>query len=237
MKIGLTHTGNPEKHQYYINWLKGNDDIEIIELSAEKNNLDMINDCDALVLSGGVDVHPRFYSNSIVNYPGAPEKFNEKRDEYEIAAFQAAQEKKIPVLGICRGLQLINVIHKGTLIQNLGIGTLNQTHIGNPDKSHTVSIQQQTMLHEIINADSTPVNSAHHQAIDRLGEGLTVNAKSEEGIAEGIERAIPSGKPFLLAIQWHPERMFRFQLENSPGSKAIRNRFLEEIKKSSTIKK
>jgi putative glutamine amidotransferase len=93
------------------------------------------------------------------------------------------------------------------------------------------------MLHEIINADTTPVNSAHHQAIDRLGEGLTVNAKSEEGIAEGIERANPSGKPFLLAIQWHPERMFRFHLENSPGSKAIRNRFLEEIKKSSTIKK
>ena len=73
-------------------------------------------------------------------YPGAPEKFNEKRDEFEIAAFKSALEKKLPVLGICRGMQLINVIHQGTLIQNLGDEKLNKIHKGNPDKRHHISM-------------------------------------------------------------------------------------------------
>jgi putative glutamine amidotransferase len=236
VKIGLTHTGNPEKNTYYLEWLKANEDIEIIQLSAEDNNLQRLNHCDALVLSGGIDIYPEFYGSDVTDYPGAPGKFNEKRDAYEIAAFRLAQENKIPVLGICRGMQLINVIHGGTLIQNLENETLNQVHTGNPDKSHIINIEEQTVLHEIIGAGKTEINSAHHQAIDKLGKGLLINARSDEGIVEGIERVNEPGKPFLLAIQWHPERMFRFHLENSPASQTIRNRFIEEIKKSKANK-
>jgi putative glutamine amidotransferase len=236
MKIGLTKTRNPEKYQYYIDWLKANEDIEIVKLSADDDNLNKINNCDALVLSGGTDVHPKFYGNK-TGYPGAPEEFNERRDEFEIAAFHSAQANNIPILGICRGMQLINVIHKGTLIQSLGVKDLNKVHRGGPDKSHDVNIEPDTILYEIVGSKKTEINSAHHQAIDKLGEGLIINARSKEGIVEGIEGSEKLNKSFLLGIQWHPERMFRFQLENSPASKAIRDRFIHEIQKSIASKK
>ena len=231
MKIGLTYTGNPEKHQFYVDWLKANENIEIVKLSAEDSNLEELNSCDGLVLSGGIDIHPRFYGNAITNYTGSPEVFNEARDEFEIAAFQLAQENNLPVLGICRGMQLINVIHNGSMLQDLDSG-LKPVHIGNPDKSHDVKIKLGTVLSDIVKNETAAINSAHHQAIDKLGNNLVINAVSVDGVIEGIERAQTDGKPFLLAIQWHPERMFRFGLENSAGSAAIRNRFIEEVKKS-----
>lgn len=236
MKIGLTHTGNPEKHQFYLDWLKANDAIEIVSLSAAENNLQELKNCDALILSGGVDIHPSFYGNPVTDYTGAPEKFNVKRDEYEIAAFHMAQDNALPVLGICRGMQLINVIHGGTMKQHLGTDHLVDKHIGNPDKSHPVTIQDGTLLYDIIGTAYTRVNSAHHQSVDKLGTGLQVNALSEEGIIEGVERSDSTGKPFLLAVQWHPERMFRFDLANTPAAKEIRKRFIEEIKKSKKSK-
>jgi putative glutamine amidotransferase len=232
MKIGLTHTGNAEKHEFYVDWLKANEDIEIIKLSAEDKNLAELNKCDGLVLSGGIDIHPRFYGNDVTNYDRAPETFNEPRDEFEMAAYQLAQENNMPVLGICRGMQLINIIHKGTMLQDLGEKKLVDTHIGNPDKSHLVKIKPGTLLSGIVNNDTAQINSAHHQAIDKLGAGLVVNAISGDGIVEGIERKDPDGKPFLLAIQWHPERMFRFGLEDSATAAAIRQRFIDEVKKS-----
>lgn len=236
MKIGLTRTENPEKQQYYIDWLKANEEIEVVTLSANDNNGNGLNDCDALVLSGGIDVHPKFYGGN-TNYLVNPKALNEKRDEFEIAAFQSAQENNIPVLGICRGMQLINVIHQGTLIQDLGKENLHETHNGNPDKSHHICISKDSLLHEITGEINAAINSAHNQAIDKLGAGLIINAKSDDGTIEGIERANMPGKPFLLGIQWHPERMFKFQLEDTPLSKSIRDRFISEIKKSTTNKK
>ena len=236
MKIGLTLTENPEKHQYYINWLKANEDIEIIKLSADEQNLDAINSCDALVLSGGIDVHPKFYGGN-TDYLANPKVLNEKRDEFEIAAFRSAQENNIPVLGICRGMQLINVIHKGTLIQDLGKENSDEVHKGNPDRSHQISIGKDSLLYEITGEIHGEINSAHNQAINKLGAGLVINAKSDDGTIEGVERADRTGKPFLLGIQWHPERMFTFNLENSPLSKMIRDRFITAIKKSTANKK
>ncbi|MEO8404409.1 MAG: gamma-glutamyl-gamma-aminobutyrate hydrolase family protein [Chitinophagaceae bacterium] len=239
MKIALTFTGNAEKHQYYVDWLKANSNIEVVKLSEEENNLDQLAQCDALVLSGGIDIHPKFYKNNTTDYEGRPGKFNENRDEFEINAFQSAQENNLPVLGICRGLQLINIIYNGTLVQNLSNPVLLNTHIGNPDKSHTAIIEPGTILSDIVGEGEgkVQINSAHHQSIDKLGDGLLINAISTDNIIEGIERKNKPDKPFLLAIQWHPERMFRFHLENSAASKAIRNRFIEEVKKSIKHKK
>lgn len=237
MKIGLTQTENPEKHQFYVEWLKANEEIEILTLSADKDNLDEINNCDALVLSGGIDVYPGFYGSNSIDYPGAPEKFNEKRDEFEIDVFKSALEKKLPVLGICRGMQLINVIHKGTLIQNLGDEELIKIHKGNPDKRHDISIGEETLLHDITGQTQGEINSAHHQSIDKLGKGLLINCRAEDGTIEGIEWEDKKDKAFMLAIQWHPERMFKVQLEDSPLSKTIRNRFIEEINTSKRNKK
>ncbi len=226
MKIAVTYTGNPVKHQYYIDWLKANEEIEIINLSADENNLHELDECTGLVLSGGIDIHPKFYGGEI-NYRGAPEKFNEERDDFEIAAFQSAQHNNIPVLGICRGMQLINVINKGTLIQDLPDESVSKVHNGNPDKLHNVIIEQDTLLRTIINQQKGEISSAHHQAIDKPGENLLVNCKADDGTIEGIEWKEKANKPFMLGIQWHPERMF--QHKDSPFSKSIRDKFISVI--------
>ena len=241
MKIGLTHTGIEEKHQNYVKWLTCNDDIEIIQLSEQNNNADAIKNYDALILSGGVDIHPKFYKTDKINYPHSPQKFNEQRDEFEIALFQLAQKTNKPVLGICRGLQLINCIYNGTLKQDLGDepNKIHKAEIINhvqKDKAHGLDIEEGTILHDIVEAGRLVVNSAHHQTIDKLGEGLKASCHSDDGLIEGFEREHPNGKPFLLAVQWHPERMYKFNLEGSTVSKAIRDRFIEEVKKSMTKK-
>jgi len=236
MKIALTRTESDDKHPNYVKWLIDNEDIEVITLSAGKNNAEDIATCDALVLSGGIDIHPAFYGGSM-QYPHKPKNgWKKERDLFEKALFASAIDHSIPILGICRGLQLINIALSGTLVQNLG-DELNKIHEGSPDKSHLVEIKKDSILHAIVGTEKTEINSAHHQAIDKLGEGLVVNARSIDGVVEGAEWKDPSGKPFLLAIQWHPERMFRFQLENSPPAKAVRARFIEEIEKSIAKKK
>jgi putative glutamine amidotransferase len=232
VKIALTRTDNPEKHQYYQNWLEEVENVEVITLSAQDNNLSEVEACEGLVLSGGRDIHPKYYGSENLEYKGAPENYSEKRDDFEIAAFKQARDKDLPILGICRGLQLINVICKGTLIQSLDDFDEDKTHLGNPDKIHSVFIQPETLLYDIVGHKEGVVNSAHHQAIDRLGEGLLVNSRAGDGTIEGIEWKQKSGSSFMLAIQWHPERMFRFHLEKSDLSKKIKDRFIEEIKKT-----
>lgn len=229
MKIALTYTGYPQKHQYYIDWLKANENIDVVKLCADENNLNELNSCDALVLSGGIDIHPRFY-NGKTDYPGAPEKFNEKRDEFEISSFYLAQQNNIPVLGICRGLQLINVIHKGTLIQDISDESVNKIHRGNPDQRHTVIIKEGTLLHDLTGKTTGHISTAHHQAIDKEGDGLMISAMADDGTVEGIEWKDKTGKPFMAAVQWHPERMFSF--EDITLSKTIRDGFIKEIEKS-----
>jgi len=239
MKIGLTYTGSEEKHQNYIKWLTGNDDIEIIQLSERDNNADAIKNYDALILSGGVDIHPKFYNSEKIHYPHSPKEFNEQRDEFEIALFRFAQKTNKPVLGICRGFQLINCMYDGTLKQDVGDerNKIHKAEIINhiqKDKAHGLDIEEGTTLNDIVKNSRAVVNSAHHQTIDKLGEGLKANCHSDDGLIEGFERAHPNGKPFLLAVQWHPERMYKFNLEGSPVSKSIRDRFIEEMKNSMT---
>lgn len=232
MKIGLTYTGTDEKHHNYVRWMQGNERIEIVTLSAKINNFDEIKTCDALILSGGIDIHPKFYQAPL-EYHNAPEKgWKEKRDLLEKTLFESALQQSIPILGICRGMQLINVVLKGTLIQDLGDKSLNPVHKGDPDKCHNVNIEEDTLLHDITNIETGKINSAHHQAIEKPGEGLKINCTADDGTVEGLEWADKSGKPFLLCVQWHPERMFKFQLEDSPLSKNIRDKFIEEIIKS-----
>jgi putative glutamine amidotransferase len=236
LKIALTRTENPEKHQFYIDWLKGNDKIEIVTLSAQENNAGEISGCDALVLSGGVDIFPAFYGGS-ENYPGKPAQWKKERDVFEMEVFESALEEQIPILGICRGLQLINIIHKGTLHQHLQTETLIQSHIGNPDKQHAVNIVEESLLHRLVDTERSDINSAHHQAIDKLGEGLMINCQADDGTIEGIEWKDKNNRPFMLAVQWHPERMFQMQLENTSLSRTLRTKFLDEIRKSKESKK
>lgn len=224
IRIGITETAT--NYAFYPEWIKGgNENIEIVELSFTRGNVQDVNQCDGIVFSGGVDIHPGFHcSNYSLHYPFAPDEFSVKRDEFELSVLEKALGLKIPVLGICRGLQLINSYFGGSL--NLDNGELNATHKkDSKDKKHPVQVESKTLLHSIVKTTKGTINSAHHQSINKLGEGLKVSARAEDGIIEAIEYATPKSH-FLLAVQWHPERI---EDTESPFSQNIREAFLNVV--------
>ncbi len=228
LKIGITQSET--NYANYPKWIKGEEDIDIIELSYDRNNLQDVALCDGVVLTGGVDSHPQFYlDNFDLDYPHAPEEFAVHRDEFELAVLDLVMQQKKPVLGICRGLQVINVFFGGTLHLDIGEGN-NLTHkkANNVDKEHTVSVVKDSQFYDIVRHSKGKVNSAHHQAIEVLGKGLKAAAfSSEDHFIEAIEGDNPS-ELFLIAVQWHPERMVN---QESPFTKNIRKAFLEASNK------
>lgn len=161
---------------------------------------------DGLILSGGEDVTPELYGedarNTIkVTYP--------KRDEAEVALTKKVLEKGKPILGICRGLHLLNVIFGGTLYQDLSenedmfIKHIQETPSNHP--IHTVVLDEDSYLASFL-ADEIYVNSYHHQAIRDLGEGLRVSGTSSDGTIEAIESI--DAETNIVAIQWHPENLY-----------------------------
>ncbi|MFN7994860.1 MAG: gamma-glutamyl-gamma-aminobutyrate hydrolase family protein [Bryobacteraceae bacterium] len=154
-----------------------------------------------LLLSGGTDVNPG-------RYGGIPHHANETaddpRDELEMRLLAEALAKDMPVLAICRGMQLFNVAHGGTLIQHLDNFAFHR--VRGPDPSipaHEIVVEPGSRLAAILGPGSHPVNSRHHQAVERLGAGLTVAARSTpDGVIEGLER---TDRRFAVAVQWHPE--------------------------------
>lgn len=229
MRIGLTYTGSDKKHDNYARWIRdGDDSIEVVRLEA---GADGGGDLDALVLSGGVDIAPEFYSGGNV-YAHSPDGWERARDLFELEALERALERRIPVFGVCRGLQLINVALGGSLVQDLGEGG-DAVHEGTAaaDKQHGIRVEEGSVLSTIVGQDRGLVNSAHHQAIARLAEGLRVSCSAEDGTIEGVEWAQPEGRSFLLAVQWHPERMYVNRFADVAFYRALRDRFISEMAK------
>jgi len=159
-------------------------------------------DADGIVIVGGEDIHPGFYG-------GETGYANESRhlpvaDGAQIALVRAAIERRIPLLGICRGLQIVNVALGGTLLQDLGdeAGHVNRgVPIPQVLTTHAVHPERESRLAGLLGTGPVDVRSAHHQAVDALGADLVVTARSHDGHVEAIEhRDAP-----LLAVQWHPE--------------------------------
>ena len=147
-----------------------------------------------LVLTGGTDVDPARYGQAPLDANDEPDR---DRDALEAALVEEALEAGLPVLAICRGLQLLNVVRRGTLKQDIP----GHRHKGVVD-AHEVAIVPGSKLAAILNVARVSVNSRHHQAADRLGEGLVVTATASDGTVEGLEMP---GKRFVVAVQWHPE--------------------------------
>jgi putative glutamine amidotransferase len=153
---------------------------------------------DAICLSGGPDLDPDAY--------GAPERHAElgptepSLDAFELALLTGALERGIPILAICRGLQALNVVCGGTLHQH--VPGHRQTQVASKP-SHGVEIAGGTRLTRIMGTRELPVNSFHHQAVDRVGSGLQVVARAHDGTVEAVE-----GRGFVLGVQWHAETLF-----------------------------
>jgi len=225
--VGITDCS---KWKNYYDWF-ASDKVNVIKLSPKQNNLSDLEKCDGIVLSGGEDVHPKYYGKPSYWKKRKVLKLevNEARDKFELKVIDKAVKSKKPILGICRGLQIANVYFKGTLIPDI-TGKTKTRHAKNQgyDQTHEVKIKEDSCLSAIIHSEKGVVNSAHHQSADRIGKGLTTTASDAEGIVEAIEWKNPKNKPFLLLVQWHPERM---KEQESGLAKNLREKFLEGIRK------
>jgi len=160
---------------------------------------------DGLLISGGQDVNPQNYGEEPL--PNLGDIFPE-RDDFEYGLLKAALEAKKPVLGICRGVQIINTYFKGSLYQDLsymGIDVLKHNQVNTPSRvTHSVTVDKNSKLFEIFGEEKFMVNSFHHQAIKEVGNGLVKTAAAPDGITEAVEK---TDYPFLVGVQWHPEML------------------------------
>lgn len=228
MKIAITYTES--KLENYIGWMQRcYPGLQIVILSAEENNLHELENCSGVIFTGGVDVHPRIYHDTNLNYPNRPKEWNLERDEFEIKVFHQAFSMRMPILGICRGMQLINCILGGDLIQDLGEHHIyqHQSEAG-MDQEHQIFITYSTPMLPMIDYQILETNSAHHQAVLHFGENLREFANSYEHITEGL--FMPEELyPYLYLVQWHPERMP--EGDSNPASRRIAESFLEAVEK------
>jgi putative glutamine amidotransferase len=158
---------------------------------------------DGVILSGGPDLHPRTYGEEPAAGLG---QVDSELDVTELALTRAALDRDLPLLAICRGLQVLNVALGGSLFQDIDAqvsGSLN--HRPSVDKgvaTHRVRIESGTRLHTLLGRRRVWVNGRHHQAVNSLGNGLTMAALSSDGVVEAVE--LPD-KRFVVGVQWHPE--------------------------------
>lgn len=209
LTIGLSYApaDNP-KYDFYRNALRRaaealEYEIELVDLSRSADSREV----DGIVFTGGDDVSPaRYGKQSEEPLCGT---IDEARDQREFEIAEVADETGTPVLGICRGLQLLNVHRGGTLITDIEkFGGASHRKVDGYDQRHTVRIEPGTYLRRVLGEGVGEVNSAHHQAVERAGDGLAVSARAtNDGTVEALEWADATGRPFFLAVQWHPERM------------------------------
>jgi len=162
---------------------------------------------DGLVLSGGADVAPSYYGQKSCPETVIAEK---KRDEFELLLLEKALKRKMPIFCICRGHQLLNVLLGGTLYQDISHYSRNALAHADPGQTngvmHPVRLLDYSLLKKIVGEPVIECNSSHHQAVDKPGKELIITALSPDGVIEGLELA---GYPFLISVQWHPERIYR----------------------------
>lgn len=169
-----------------------------VELSDPEQAVQDALTCDGLLLPGGGDMDPKFYGQARIPACGEPNLLRDAAEPLLLRAFLAADK---PVLGICRGIQVMNAVLGGDLYQDIKPFE----HLPHNDhwaKVHTVTVRRGTLLSRILGQDTVLVNSQHHQAVDRVAPGFTLAALSEDGIVEAIEK--PDAR-FCLGVQWHPE--------------------------------
>lgn len=182
-----------------------------------------------LVLTGGYDVTPaRYHARP---HPKV-KRTDPARDHFELALLREALARDLPVLAICRGMQLLNVAFGGTLLQHIGAGN----HVadykteGYPSRWHAVSIARDSRLRQILGVDDLEVNSRHHQAVtpETLAPGLTPVAMSPDGLVEAVESA---SQRWVIGVQWHPERLEPEHPHFAPACRPLFQAFVQEAQR------
>jgi putative glutamine amidotransferase len=173
---------------------------------------DFLTFVDGILLVGGCDIDPKQYHEQNM---GQSKEIDGGRDSVELSVVKHAREQNLPLLGICRGMQIINVAFGGSLYQDLATampGAVahyfykdeNGNLIPRDHRAHHVTITEETLLYRTVNTATIEVNSLHHKGVCQPGTGLRVSAHAPDGLIEAIE--LPD-HPFLLGVEWHPEEL------------------------------
>ncbi len=208
----------------YVEWMK-NENIIILDAYTIKNTDSILELTDGIILTGGEDINPLEYNDTTNIKACGP--INYKRDTLERKLFDFAFDNKIPLIGVCRGMQMMNVASGGTLYGDLPteIGT-KVIHRNNGEVNHEIVLCDSSTLIFPIDTDTIMVNSWHHQGLKKIPEYLRVIARSFDGLPEAVvmDKDI---HPFMIAVQFHPERLEK----NNPIHLSMKSSFFKEINK------
>ncbi len=184
---------------------------ELKMLSSMEQIDEEIGGADGVHLPGGSDVNPQLYGEERNSHTQPP---HDERDRFEMYLIEKAMDRKLPILGICRGLQVLNVKFGGNLYQDVEkemSGSIrhdwhedNSIPLSRSAHAHSISLTEDSKLHELFKEDQFEVNSLHHQGIKELGSGLVATGHAPDGLIEAIE--MPT-YPYLVGVQWHPEEL------------------------------
>jgi len=236
IQIGISKASGSKGYLKYGEWLnKIDSSIQYYDLYniSKDSALKVLAFCDGLLISGGPDVEPKRYGE--VYDSNRCESTDPKRDSLEFALIDLALNQKMPILGICRGEQILNVYFGGSLYQDIPTDVPENVghRFSNIDSSyHVLNIVPNELLAQISGVEIGNVNSSHHQAVKKLGNDLMVLARTNDEIVESITWKNPKGKSFLLGIQWHPEWL----AFDNPLSSKVGQRFYSETKKYHQLK-
>jgi len=219
---GQAADGGAQRHLHlyadYLSSIADNGGIPLVlpPAVALRDIRGMVSRIDGFVLSGGGDIDPSFWKGPPAMAGRAVDR---ERDIFEILLAREACRQRKPLLGICKGAQVLNVSRGGTLIND--IPSERPARMDHENTTHLISIDGGSQLRQILRRDSLTVNSTHHQAVRRPGKGLKVAAHAPDGTVEAIESA--DGSLFVIGVQFHPERFYK---KDAAAAKLFR-RFIE----------
>ena len=231
LSVGEREKANGKQSPYFQAMLAaGAAEGELELVSAADHGRVHAKDYDGILFAGGEDVDPASYGE-IKQHDNVHE--SRARDEFEFSLLDRALARRVPILGICRGIQMINVKFGGSLYQDMKEDTEpqfehRQTDVGKnrQEATHSVVVTDENSNLGGIVHGACRVNSLHHQAVKRVGRGLKITARSEDGFVEAVESA--EEYPFLVAVQWHPEEM----VNGANEQREIFVRFLEKSREA-----
>lgn len=189
----------------YIESLRRAGAVPVVIPPQPENAAELVESLDGILLAGGDDCDPRLYGQE--QHPNVTDLMDARRQSNDLTLARVARERGIPTLGICLGLQMMNVAAGGTLVQDIDsqVATdIRHASIPEDRARHDVLIEKGTKLASIVPAVELNVNSSHHQAIGNVADGLRVTAHAPDGVVEGLE---DPRHPFYVGVQWHPEDM------------------------------